>query len=175
MEALAEYSRDAQVFVLVHKMDLVAEDERDRVYEERKAAITECSEGFKIQCFKTSIWDETLYKAWSTIVYSLIPNIKTLEDNLGEFASLCDADEVVLFEKMTFLVISNTTRRPHPDMHRFEKISNIVKQFKLSCMYVCQRGVCACCWCAWERMRATTGSGEHPFKRNGPVIVCMCV
>jgi Ras-related GTP-binding protein A/B len=134
MEALAEYSREAQVFVLVHKMDLVGEEERDRVYAKRVAMIKAKSEGFDIETFRTSIWDETLYKAWSTIVYSLIPNIKHLEDNLKEFAELCDADEVVLFEKQTFLVISNTTRKTHPDMHRFEKISNIVKQFKLSCM-----------------------------------------
>jgi hypothetical protein len=25
---------------------------------------------------RTSIWDETLYKAWSSIVYMLIPNVK---------------------------------------------------------------------------------------------------
>lgn len=47
---------------------------------------------------------------------------------------MCDADEVVLFEKSTFLVISNSTRKAHGDVHRFEKVSNIVKQFKLSCM-----------------------------------------
>ena len=30
-------------------------------------------------------------------------------------------------------VIAHSVRRPHSDVHRFEKISNIVKQFKLSC------------------------------------------
>ncbi len=30
-------------------------------------------------------------------------------------------------------VIAHSVRRPHADVHRFEKISNIVKQFKLSC------------------------------------------
>lgn len=42
------------------------------------------------------------------------------------------ADEVVLFERETFLVIAHATQVTHPDVHRFEKISNIVKQFKLS-------------------------------------------
>ena len=76
---------------------------------------------------------------------------------------ICDADEVVLFERATFLVIAHAQatsedasdnededngnpaeynneqqiqhihRTPHYDTHRFEKISNIVKQFKLSC------------------------------------------
>ena len=39
----------------------------------------------------------------------------------------------MLFERATFLVISNVVRKPHADVHRFEKVSNIIKQFKLSC------------------------------------------
>lgn len=42
---------------------------------------------------------------------------------------------MVLFERATFLVISHTSEpgvQPR-DPHRFEKISNIIKQFKLSC------------------------------------------
>ncbi len=34
---------------------------------------------------------------------------------------------------MTFLVIAQCSRKQHHDVHRFEKISNIIKQFKLSC------------------------------------------
>merc|ERR1712130_23619 len=51
----------------------------------------------------------------------------------AKFCDLCRADEVVLFERATFLVISSATRMNHPDIHRYEKISNIIKQFKLSC------------------------------------------
>ncbi len=49
-------------------------------------------------------------------------------------AFISGADEVVLFERETFLVIAEATATEvqHPDVHRFEKISNIVKQFKLS-------------------------------------------
>merc|ERR1712004_310321 len=55
------------------------------------------------------------------------------ESSLNEFAEILDADEVPLFEKATFLVISHAQRHQHRDVHRFEKISNIIKQFKLSC------------------------------------------
>jgi hypothetical protein len=47
--------------------------------------------------------------------------------------------QVVLFERATFLVISHSTRAEYTDLHRFEKISNIIKQFKLSCTYVLPR------------------------------------
>lgn len=77
--------------------------------------------------------DETLYKAWSAIVYTLIPNVQELEKHLKHFAEIIDADEVLLFERATFLVISHCQRKPHRDIHRFEKVSNIIKQFKLSC------------------------------------------
>ena len=64
---------------------------------------------FKMRAFATSIWDETLYKAWSQIVYSLIPNVDLLESQLRDFSTICAADEVVLFERATFLVISHTS------------------------------------------------------------------
>jgi Ras-related GTP-binding protein A/B len=67
------------------------------------------------------------------MVYSLIPNVRVLEQHLHNFSAICEADEVVLFEKATFLVISHATIVEQRDMHRFEKISNIIKQFKLSC------------------------------------------
>lgn len=86
-----------------------------------------------IKTFATSIWDETLYKAWSSIVYSLIPNVGELEGSLRKFCELSDADEVILFERTTLLVISHVTRIEHEDKDRFEKVSNIIKQFKMSC------------------------------------------
>merc|ERR1712032_1143765 len=72
-------------------------------------------------------------KAWSQIVYALIPDISQLEKQLQHICHVCEADEVVLFEKNTFLLISSSSRKAMQDSHRFEKIANIVKQFKLSC------------------------------------------
>lgn len=63
----------------------------------------------------------------------LIPNVEALEHSLAYFANIIDADEVLLFERATFLVISHSQRKQHRDLHRFEKVSNIIKQFKLSC------------------------------------------
>ena len=133
IDALVENSDDARVFVLIHKMDLIPLEQRDKVFEERSNLIKAHSKGLSVSCFKTSIWDETLYQAWSSIVHSLIPNINQIEANLTKFCLVCSADEVVLFEKATFLVISHAHTKEHRDVHRFEKISNIIKQFKLSC------------------------------------------
>ncbi|KAF4521489.1 hypothetical protein B566_EDAN001787 [Ephemera danica] len=136
LEAILQNSPDARVFCLVHKMDLVQEDQRDMIFQEREEDLKRLSKPLNCTCFRTSIWDETLYRAWSSIVYMLIPNVKELEQSLQEFASIIDADEVLLFERATFLVISHCERRTHRDIHRFEKVSNIIKQFKLSCRQV---------------------------------------
>ena len=133
IEALDQHSPDARVYVLVHKMDLVAEESRDDVFRDCEARVLAHSRGIATTCFRTSIWDETLYRAWSRIVYSLVPNTALLEANLSDFCRICGAAEVVLFESTTFLVIAHATLAEHADIHRFEKISNIIKQFKLSC------------------------------------------
>lgn len=137
LSALSDLSKSAKIFCLVHKMDLVPEAERETVFHQKRARILEVTKPefkSKTECFKTSIWDETLYKAWSTIVSIMLPNIRQLEESLKQICCTLNADEVVLFEKSTFLVISHYDKVNHDDIHRFEKISNIIKQFKLSCI-----------------------------------------
>ncbi|KAJ2943897.1 hypothetical protein O0L34_g8221 [Tuta absoluta] len=133
LEAILQNSPEARIFCLVHKMDLAPEEQREDIFRSRVEDLKGLSKPLDCTCFRTSIWDETLYKAWSSIVYKLIPNVKALESSLKQFAQIVDADEVLLFERATFLVVSHCQRRPHRDAHRFEKVSNIVKQFKLSC------------------------------------------
>jgi len=133
MDSVRQFSPTARVFCLVHKLDLVHESQRDQVFRNYEKDLMSTAPGVRLTCFGTSIWDETLFKAWSQIVYSLIPDIGQLESQLSHLCQVCEADEVVLFEKNTFLLISQSSRRTMQDNHRFEKISNIVKQFKLSC------------------------------------------
>lgn len=114
-------------------MDLVAEDQREHIFQEREDDLKKLSLPLDCTCFRTSIWDETLYRAWSNIVYMLIPNVEALGNTLKYFAQIIEAEEVLLFERATFLVISHYQRMEHRDSHRFEKVSNIIKQFKLSC------------------------------------------
>ncbi|KZV87411.1 Gtr1/RagA G protein, partial [Exidia glandulosa HHB12029] len=163
LAALARYSPEARVFVLVHKMDLVREH-RTEVFQKRVKELERESDGVAITTFGTSIWDESLYKAWSRIVHTLIPNAKVLAKHLTTFAEACGATEVVMFERTTFLVIAtsststatssellastNGAQAPEPadtrnstgptspnslDPTRYERTSELIKAFKLSC------------------------------------------
>lgn len=184
LSAIEENSKDARVFCLIHKMDLIPTDQgRQEAFQQRAHQLTSHANVVQITCFGTSIWDETLYKAWSAVVYSLVPNVERLRGYLQNLCVLCQADEVVLFETATFLVIASADNpelaqlllanksksansgsngangansgagadgsngggangdgalvgsevRPPADAHRYEKMSNIIKQFKLSC------------------------------------------
>lgn len=128
--SLKEHSPSARVFCLLHKMDMVQASSRAdivRKYEE------DLSKTCSVVCFPTSIWDDTLYKAWSNIVNMLVPDVDLLHRQVSFICEMCEADEVVIFEKNTFLVIAHSSRAHLDDDHRFERISNIVKQFKYSC------------------------------------------
>ncbi|EXJ93438.1 hypothetical protein A1O1_01830 [Capronia coronata CBS 617.96] len=133
IKALKEYSPTAHVFCLIHKMDLVQTEHRERIYEERCKLIAARSEGLSLETFASSIWDQTLYKAWAGIVHKMIPNLVVIERFLQAFAKQLSAEEIVLFERSTFLTVTNVVTEygednPHPDRH--ERISNIFKTYK---------------------------------------------
>ena len=137
IKALQEYSPRAAVFSLIHKMDLVQADFRAKLLQERSDMIREKSECFErtVQTYATSIWDETLYKAWGMIVHSLVPNLDTIERYLSHMMDVINAEEVILFEQATFLTVTSVTskigdRNPYYD--RYERLSNIIKTFKHS-------------------------------------------
>lgn len=139
LKQLKKYSPDAKIFVLLHKMDLVQLDKRQELFEIMMSKLQETSAAYgfpSLVGFPTSIWDESLYKAWSQIVCSLIPNMTIYQSNLKKLKTVMDAREIILFERTTFLVIcsSNTASGELLDPKRFEKISNIMKNFKQSSM-----------------------------------------
>ncbi|KZT26611.1 hypothetical protein NEOLEDRAFT_1241056 [Neolentinus lepideus HHB14362 ss-1] len=110
LNALNKYSSEARVFLLVHKMDLVR-DRKSELERKRRELVKE-STGIGVTVFGTSIYDESLYKAWSHIVHTLIPNAAVLSRHLTTLAEACSATEVILFERTTFLVIATSTSSP---------------------------------------------------------------
>jgi len=66
LEAILQNSPEAKIFCLVHKMDLVQEDQRDYIFREREEDLKRLSLPLECTCFRTSIWDETLYRYMSS-------------------------------------------------------------------------------------------------------------
>lgn len=144
LESLQQFSPGAAVFLLVHKMDL-AREPKLVIYEKKKKELEDASGECPVVVFGTSIYDESLYKAWSHIVHTLIPNAAVLSKHLMTFAAACSATEAILFERTTFLVIATSstlsTGQEHFDQHqlnttRYERTSELIKAFKHSCSRV---------------------------------------
>ena len=137
IRALEEYSPSAKVFCLIHKMDLVQAGWRHQLFDQRADHIRAASESFKdsIEFFPTSIWDQSLYKAWTQIIYFLIPNAGTIETMLEQLADIIHARELILYERTTCLMVTHITRGSeiqNPFTDRFERISSILKTHKHS-------------------------------------------
>lgn len=143
--ALAESSPNAKIFCLIHKMDLVQARLRLSLFEERADYIRQASVEFgfgdTVEFFATSIWDQSLYKAWTQIIYYLIPNAGVIESLLRQLAEVIDARELILYERTTCLMVTHVTRgteASNPFTDRFERISSILKTHKQSMAYVIQ-------------------------------------
>ncbi|EAR88899.1 Gtr1/RagA G motif protein (macronuclear) [Tetrahymena thermophila SB210] len=135
LEKLAELSEGAKVFVLLHKIDLIDPLYQHEVFEKKKKLIQNYFVDSRVYIqgfFASSIWNETLYKAWSIIVQSLVPNLQQLKNQLKQLCHLCEIDEIVLYEKSTFLVIAYYNMK-ETCLLNYERVSNVIKKFKLSC------------------------------------------
>ncbi|KAI4169005.1 MAG: hypothetical protein LQ348_007377 [Seirophora lacunosa] len=138
--ALGEYSPGARIFALTHKMDLVSAPYRAAVRKAKSDAIRARSGRFlsNIGIYTTSIWDESLYRAWGSIVNSLMPNLDIIELGLKDLQAVTEAEEVVLFEQNTFLTVTRVgseVGNENPNSDRYERLSNIIKTFKNSLSY----------------------------------------
>ena len=81
----------------------------------------------------TSIWDNSLYRAWSNIFSDFIPKMDSIKELLKKFVTACWAEEAVLLEKNTLIKICSYNDKELNDNERFEKMSEILKRFKYSC------------------------------------------
>ncbi|KAH8921401.1 hypothetical protein BT69DRAFT_1298716 [Atractiella rhizophila] len=105
---------------------------------------------FFMGAFCTTIWDDSLYSAWSMIVSTLIPNLERIKKDLMTFSRSCNATEVVIFESNTWLVVCSVSNRSkgstfieggaqeqdHDQQQKrlYERISSVIKTFKYSCV-----------------------------------------
>jgi Gtr1/RagA G protein conserved region. len=203
ISALVQYSREAKVFVLIHKMDLIQPVTREDVFEKRAALVKrKTAEAVAImrkqqqhqqsqspqspsnpvldidlQLFATSIWDQSLYKAWASIIHDLVPNLSVIETQLASLGMAIDADEILLFERTSFLVVSKWTSREgerNPYGDRFERMSNILKSWKHTCSKYTGTPRNAEQFSEFEYKMGTTFSMfATKFTTNTYILVCM--
>ncbi|KAK3068079.1 GTP-binding protein gtr1 [Teratosphaeriaceae sp. CCFEE 6253] len=141
IRALHDFSPSSKIFVLIHKMDLIPAEQKTPVFHHRTTEIRAvcAAEGFvapqQVDFWPTSIWDQSLYRAWTRVIYFLVPNAAAIEALLRTLAALLDARELVLYERTTCLVVTHVSRagaERNPYADRFERLSSILKTHKHS-------------------------------------------
>lgn len=140
IRALQEFSPNSKIFVLIHKMDLVSADQKQLIYQQKCKEIRSVCEqegflGKQVDLCPSSIWDQSLYRAWTQVIYFLVPNASAIEGMLQKLAEVLDAREMILYERITCLVVTHITRgneARNPLTDRFERISSILKTHKHS-------------------------------------------
>lgn len=128
-----EFSNKVKVFILIHKMDKVDQRKRNEIFIERVKQFEIKAGKVQIKCFDTSIWDNSLYLAWSNILRTLIHNIEKINELIGKYSIACQVDDVALFEKHTFLCITSFNCKNYKNNERYEKICGLMKKLKNSC------------------------------------------
>lgn len=156
LSALLQFSPSAKIYILIHKMDLVVPSARETMFDERVRVVRQktaefahsmagggggggggddAGGGVDLMPFATSIWDQSLYKAWASIIHDLVPNLAVIERNLANLGQAIEAEELLLFERTSFLAVSSWTSpegQRNPTEDRLERMSNIMKHFKQS-------------------------------------------
>lgn len=214
ISALVQNSRDAKVFVLIHKMDLIQPSTREALFDQRANVVrrktaeavaamrrqmpgdSQSSQSqshsqsqlmqspteqqipdLELEVFATSIWDQSLYKAWASIIHDLVPNLSMIETQLASLGVAINADEILLFERTSFLVISKWTSREgerNPYGDRFERMSNILKSWKHTCSKFTGTPRNAEQFSEFEhKMGPTFSMFVTKFTTNTYILVCM--
>lgn len=130
LKSLTELSPNAKVYVLVNKMDKLDEEKRNIIFSMKKDKLEAKAGNFKINFYETSIWEISLYKAFSNILSNIIKNKIDVKKLLEEYYTACDANEVILFDKSTLIPISDYNNKEIKDEERFEKMCYLMKKFK---------------------------------------------
>lgn len=133
-DALKEKSPDAKIYIFINKMDLLEDSMRnDNFFKIKSYLEKEDINNLNIIFLATSIWDISLYKAWTYIISEFIPKKDKMKELLKKLVSACGADEAVLLEKNILIKICSYNEKELADKDRFEKITEVIKKFKQSC------------------------------------------
>ena len=122
---LSELSHKAKIFVIVNKMEKIDKEKRNIIISDKKGKLQTKTGNFEINIYQTSIWEASIYKAFSNILFSIAKNNEKIREMLEEYAKACNTDEVILFDKTTLLVISSFSNKEFKDEERFEKSTTL--------------------------------------------------
>jgi Ras-related GTP-binding protein C/D len=124
--------------VFIHKCDGLSNDVKLEIQRDlQKRAIEDLrADGLDVNlCWHTtSIYDHTIFEAFSKVIQKLIPQLPTLESLLDSFAASCMIDKAFLVDVVSKIYIA--TDRAPVDMQTYELCSDMIDVvIDVSCIY----------------------------------------
>ncbi|KAH8698620.1 putative small monomeric GTPase [Talaromyces proteolyticus] len=115
--------------VFIHKVDALADEYRTEVFQDIVQRISDdlSDNGYEnapVHYYLTSIYDYSVFEAFSKVIQKLIPRLSTLENLINILASNCGFDKCYLFDVLSKIYIASDTRPV--DMSCYEMCSDYI-------------------------------------------------
>lgn len=103
---------DIKYSVFIHKTDVVPEDVREDTVRDIEQRVTDDFydagiEGLDITYHSTSIYDCTIFEAFSKVMQKLLPQLPIFEALLDQIKSCCVFEKVYLFDVLTKIYVAS--------------------------------------------------------------------
>tara|TARA_R110002050_G_scaffold150993_3_gene277955 strand:- start:2809 stop:3594 length:786 start_codon:yes stop_codon:yes gene_type:complete len=130
-------NRNISFEVFVHKTDGLSEENKFQVMRSiRNKALEDTKEleGVRLSFHATSIYDHSIFEAFSKVIQKLIPQLPTLENLLDSLVSSCRIEKAFLIDVVSKIYIA--TDSAPVDMQTYELCSDMIDiVIDVSCIY----------------------------------------
>lgn len=124
-----QYYPNVNIEVFIHKVDGLSDEYRADTFQDIVQRITDelSDAGYEnapVHYYLTSIYDYSVFEAFSKVIQKLIPNLSTLENLINTLANNCGFEKTYLFDVLSKIYIASDTRPV--DMGAYEMCSDYI-------------------------------------------------
>ncbi|KAH1498301.1 hypothetical protein LV164_006209 [Aspergillus fumigatus] len=124
-----QYYPNINIEVFIHKVDGLSDEYRTDTFQDIVQRISDelSDAGYEnapVHYYLTSIYDYSVFEAFSKVIQKLIPNLSTLENLINTLANNCGFEKTYLFDVLSKIYIASDTRPV--DMSCYEMCSDYI-------------------------------------------------
>lgn len=124
-----QYYPNINIEVFIHKVDGLSDEYRGDTFQDIVQHISDelSDAGYEnapIHYYLTSIYDYSVFEAFSKVIQKLIPNLSTLENLINTLGDNCGFEKTYLFDVLSKIYIASDTRPV--DMACYEMCSDYI-------------------------------------------------
>lgn len=124
-----QYYPNINIEVFIHKVDGLSEEYRTDTFQDIVQLISDelSDAGYEnapVHYYLTSIYDYSVFEAFSKVIQKLIPNLSTMENLINTLSNNCGFEKSYLFDVLSKIYIASDTRPV--DMSCYEMCSDYI-------------------------------------------------